>query len=227
MISAGNDIVSLTAINVTRTKSPEFYSKIVSPAEKALFETLDQAVLPFDRFVWLLWSVKESAYKYLQRLDHGIVFTPVKFEVRSIAIPPAYSYTESGAGEISGRGFGNFSTFKAEVVFAGRKLFSRVIIYHEFVSSVVNHSDDFEGVYWGIKRIKDTSYKYQSFAVREFALAKLKEISGLNNLAIHKNDEDVPVLLNDSELFAAPISLSHHEQWIAFSCQSLANMADN
>ena len=69
MISAGNDIVSLTATNVTRTKSPEFYSKIISPAEKALFDTLDQEVLPFHRFVWLLWSVKESAFKYLHRLD--------------------------------------------------------------------------------------------------------------------------------------------------------------
>ena len=43
MISAGNDIVSFTATNVTRTKSPEFYQKIISPAEKALFNTLDQA----------------------------------------------------------------------------------------------------------------------------------------------------------------------------------------
>jgi phosphopantetheinyl transferase (holo-ACP synthase) len=220
MISAGNDIVSLTAANVTRTKSPEFYSKIISPAEKKLFETLDQEALPFDRFVWLLWSVKESAYKYLQRLDSEIVFTPVKFEVQSVAIPSEYSYTESGAEEITGCGFGKLATFNAEVVFAGKKLFSRVIIHHEFVSSVVNQNDDFEGIYWGIKRIKDTSYKYQSFAVREFALAKLKEISGLNNLVIDKNDEDVPVLLNDSELFAAPISLSHHERWIAFSFQS-------
>jgi phosphopantetheinyl transferase (holo-ACP synthase) len=227
MISAGNDIVSLTATNVTRTKSPEFCSKIIGAAEKALFETLDQEALPFDRFVWLLWAVKESAYKYLHRLDPGIVFTPVKFEVRSIAIPAAYSYTESGADEITGRGFGKFATFNVEVVFADKKLFSRVIIYHEFVSCVVNNNEDFAGIYWGIKRIIDTSYKYQSLAVREFALAKLSEIPGLNNLAIQKNDEDVPVLLNNSELFAAPISLSHHGQWIAFSFQSPADLPDN
>ena len=220
MISAGNDIVSLTATNVIRTKSPAFYSKIISPAEKMLFETLDQEVLPFDRFVWLLWSVKESAYKYLQRLDAGIVFTPVKFEVRSITIPSAYSYTASGAEEINGRGFAETKTFNAEVIFAGKKLFSRIIIHHEFVSSVVNHNDDFEAVYWGIKRIDDTSYKHQSAAVRGFALNCFREISGLQHLAICKNKDDVPVLMNDNDLLETPISLSHHERWVAFSFQS-------
>ena len=33
MISAGNDIVALNAINITRTKQPRFYSKILSAAE--------------------------------------------------------------------------------------------------------------------------------------------------------------------------------------------------
>src|SRR6202012_724665 len=104
MISAGNDIVSLTATNVTRTKSPEFYSKIISPAEKALFETVDQSVLPFDLFVWLLWSVKESAYKYLRRLDAQVIFTPVKFEVQSIEIPTGYKQTGFDKDELTRRG---------------------------------------------------------------------------------------------------------------------------
>jgi len=220
MISAGNDIVSLTATNVTRTKSPEFYSKIISPAEKALFDTLDQEVLPFHRFVWLLWSVKESAFKYLHRLDPNIVFTPVKFEVNSIAVPPFYSYTESGTEEITGAGFGDLPVFNATVVFAGKKLFSRIIIHYEFVSSVVNHTEDFNEIYWGIKRIGNTSHKYQSAAVRDFALVKLLEVSGLGNISFHKNENDVPILLCHDKLMETPISLSHHGQWIAFSFQN-------
>ncbi|HZY37528.1 MAG TPA: 4'-phosphopantetheinyl transferase superfamily protein [Mucilaginibacter sp.] len=220
MNSAGNDIVSLTATNVTRTKSPEFYSKIISPAEKALFDTLDHEVLPFDRFVWLLWSVKESAYKYLHRLNANIVFTPVKFEVRAIGIPQGYCFSGSGFGEFTDKGFNSLAAFNAEVFFSGKKLFAKVVIHQEFVSSVVNHTDSFDGIYWGIKQIADTSHACQSAAVREFILAKLGEISGLDGLSIYKNENDVPVLLNNGELLQTPISLSHHERWIAYSFQS-------
>jgi len=219
MISAGNDIVSLTATNVTRTKSPEFYSKILSHAEKALFETVDKEALPFNRFVWLLWSVKESAYKYLHRLDPCIVFTPVKFEIQSIEIPPRYSCSPCGADELTGIGFADYPVFQATVIFAGKKLFARVIIHHEFVSTVVNHNDDFRNVYWGIKRIEDANYKYQSVAVREFALGTLRGIPGFDNMAIGKNKDDVPFLSKDDRQHETPISLSHHEQWVAFSFQ--------
>jgi hypothetical protein len=219
MISAGNDIVSLTATNVTRTKSPEFYSKIISRAEKALFNTLNHEALPFDRFVWLLWSVKESAFKYLHRLDPELVFTPVKFEVQSIVIPPGYSCTESDADEITGIGFTGLPAFNATIAFAGKKLFSRTVVYKEYVSSVVNHTEDFDGIYWGIKRIGDTSYKYQSAAVREFALGSLHAKLGFDNLAIKKSKDDVPFLLSYDKQLETPISLSHHGQWIAFSFQ--------
>ena len=220
MISAGNDIVSLTATNVTRTKSPEFYQKIISPAEKALFETLDQAVLPFDRFVWLLWSVKESAYKYLHRIDPGIVFTPVKFEIRSIDVPADHLYLEYGGDEISAAGFSDFNPFNVKVVFRDKILYAKVVLNDEFVSSVVHHTDHFENIYWGIKRVSNTAYTFQSHAVREFALDAIREFTGLNNPAIAKNEDEIPVLLNDGELTTIPLSLSHHGQWVAFSVYS-------
>jgi phosphopantetheinyl transferase (holo-ACP synthase) len=217
MISAGNDIVSLTATNVTRTKSPEFYQKIISPAEKALFDTLNQAILPFDRFVWLLWSVKESAYKYLHRLNPGIVFTPVKFEVRSIVIPGGYAYPSVDGDEITGQGFSDIKTFKVTVNFTGKTLYARVIMNNEFVLSTVNHSNDFNDIYWGIKRVEDSSYKYQSAEVRTFLLDKLRVLTGLNEPSIVKNEDEVPVLFNNNQQLNIPLSLSHHGPWVAFS----------
>ncbi len=53
MLSTGNDIVALNAINVTRTKQPQFYSKILTPSEAELYNQPDFAALPFEIFVWL------------------------------------------------------------------------------------------------------------------------------------------------------------------------------
>ncbi len=222
MISAGNDIVSLTATNVTRTKSPEFYAKIISPAEKKLSNKLDQAVLPFDRFVWLLWSIKESAYKYLHRLDPGIVFTPVKFEVQSIEIPLGFICAESGADKISAEGFEGSITFNGLVIFGDKKLFSRTMVFSDFIASFVNIDNDFAHVFWGIKRIEDSAYQLQSGAVREFVLDELAVVSGLENLAIEKNDDEIPFLLSNGRRLEVPVSLSHHERWVAFSAQTQA-----
>jgi phosphopantetheinyl transferase (holo-ACP synthase) len=219
MISTGNDIVSLTATNVIRTKSPEFYSKIISLAERALFDTLDQSALPFDRFVWLLWSVKESAYKYLNRLNPGIVFTPVKFEVQSIEIPPGYSCSGIFADEFTRCGFKDMVSFNGLVVFEDKKLFSKTMIFNEFIASFVNANNDFETVFWGVKRIEDTAYKCQSAMIRDFTLNTLCKVLGSGDLIIGKNDDEIPVVSNKGKRLDVPVSLSHHEHWVAFSFQ--------
>lgn len=222
MISAGNDIVSLTATNVTRTKSPEFYNKIISPAERALYETLDHEALPFDHFVWLLWSVKESAYKYLHRLNPAIVFTPVKFEVQRIETPDDYQLTAFEKDELILRGFNGMTTFNGVVAHEGVMLFFKTLIYREFVISVVNLDECFDDIYWGIRRVKDTGPKEQSAAVRLFALEALEAILESAALRIEKNAHDAPVVLGDDGGMEAAISLSlsHHGEWVGYAIKA-------
>src|ERR1700691_5688102 len=100
MISAGNDIISLNAINITRTKQEKFYSKILSPTEKELYNQAEFTTIPFENFVWLLWSIKESAYKYLKRNNPGLVFIPIKFTVKQLLIPHGYISTNFGARQL-------------------------------------------------------------------------------------------------------------------------------
>ena len=64
MISAGNDIAALAKVNKERIPQPRFYSKILSDSERALYHQPQLTILPFENYVWLLWSVKESVYKY-------------------------------------------------------------------------------------------------------------------------------------------------------------------
>src|ERR1700740_2467205 len=103
MISAGNDVVSLAAIDITRTNQHKFYSKILSDSEIPLYNEFSLAQIPFEHFVWLLWSIKESAYKFLQRNNPGLIFTPVKFVVNDLQTifnkrAPAFSHAIEGIG---------------------------------------------------------------------------------------------------------------------------------
>src|SRR5476651_714407 len=85
MSSIGNDIIALKTIDVPRTQNPRFYSKILSPAEQLLYQSCCPT-LHFHHFVWLLWSIKESAYKCLQRLQPELVFSPVKIEISHLDV---------------------------------------------------------------------------------------------------------------------------------------------
>src|ERR1700742_5173867 len=87
--STGNDIVALKAIDVARTHLPNFYSKILTPPEKSIYDDKVKDGLPFELFVWLLWSIKESAYKFLQRNNPSLVFSPSKIIILALDHPSA------------------------------------------------------------------------------------------------------------------------------------------
>jgi phosphopantetheinyl transferase (holo-ACP synthase) len=215
MLSTGNDIVSLNAINVTRTKQPNFYSKILTPTENALHKQPCFANIPFEIFVWLLWSIKESGFKYLQRIDADILFTPVKFEVNGIQIPPGFNLLNFDAIELTGTGFNGVNAIKSTVKFGDYILYSNSLIYQEFVATTVNETEDFSRTHWGIKRIDSEETDIQSAEVRAFLSNNLTD----KNVIIGKTPLGIPVLMKDNLELPIPISLSHHEYYIAYSFQ--------
>src|ERR1700742_2552720 len=161
MTSTGNDIVAIKAINITRTHQQKFYSKILSDTEIPLYNEFNLAGIPFEIFVWLLWSVKESAYKFLQRHNPALIFTPVKFVVESLVISPNYC-TSVFSHEIESKGFSVISTISGCVSYSDYRLHSRSIINNAFIMTVVNQDANFDDVYWGIKTIGETSASNQS-----------------------------------------------------------------
>lgn len=214
MLSTGNDIVSLNAINVTRTKQPNFYSKILTPTETALHQEPYFATIPFEVFVWLLWSIKESAFKFLQRVDPEIIFTPVKFEVTQLEIPASFKIQAFNIEELTGIGFDNIETIKSIIPFGDYVLYSRSLIYNEFISTVVNGAEDFSCTHWGIKQIESSEVVIQSAEVRAFLIANLKDNS---NISMGKNRFGIPIILKDNIRLPIPVSLSHHEKFVAYS----------
>jgi phosphopantetheinyl transferase (holo-ACP synthase) len=198
MLGTGNDIVALAAINVERTNQPNFYSKILSSSEKLLYNEL-RLPLPFENFVWLAWSVKESAYKFLKRFMPGLVFSPTKVVITTL---------EARA-----------DTYTGIVKFDTHQLYFRTIIDQDYILSIVNFSDDFTHTRWGVKRIDSSDHTYQSSEVRKFLLRDLADLHPGNNFSVDKSPHGWPVILKNDQEISLPVSLAHHGHYVSYSFQ--------
>jgi phosphopantetheinyl transferase (holo-ACP synthase) len=214
MISTGNDIVALKAINVARTKQQNFYSKIITDSEKTLYDKQFSDRLPFEQFIWLAWSVKESVFKYLQRINPELVFSPSKIKVIELAMPSAKSLSH-----FEGQDFNEQPVYKGVINFSSHTLYFRSIISDDFIFSVVNHTNNFEKVMWGVKKIDSTDADDQSKAVRVFALTMLNTLFPGAELEIDKNSHSCPIILKNEVEISVPISLAHHDHYVAYSFQ--------
>jgi len=221
MNSTGNDIVSLNAINRSRTKQPGFYSKILSASEQLLYNEPEFAAIPFEHFVWLLWSIKESAFKYLQRSNPDLIFSPTKFIVQQLQMPPGYGITNLETTETEGNGFDSRANHVKGMIKVGTAtLYSRSIIYKELISSVVNGNDNFENTSWGIKLISKSHPSFQSTVAREFLVDRLSRLFQMDNCVIGKSSDGFPIVLEGKKELRIPVSLSHHDRLVAYSFQS-------
>jgi phosphopantetheinyl transferase (holo-ACP synthase) len=214
MISTGNDIVALKAINIARTKQPNFYKKILSVSEKELYDQQFSGKILLENFVWLLWSVKESAYKYLQRITPDLVFSPTRTIVSQITLP-----VNNTTIKLEGCGFDDDHVYTALVTFGADTLYSCSIIDDEFIFSVVNHGDSFEDTSWGIKLIDSNEAEYQSKAVRAFLIDRLNILFPGDDLQIGKSTHGYPVILKGEVEIPVPVSLAHHDRYVAYSFQ--------
>lgn len=218
MTSTGNDIVSLNAINVVRSKQSGFYSKILSGAEKDLYCQPEFAAIPFENFVWLLWSIKESAYKYLRRINTSLVFSPIKFEVKQLRLPPGFSITNFNTKQIERTGFDGNTELKGVISYGADILYSRSLMYMELIVSMVNDQENFEDTCWGIKLIDMPDPLHQSIEVRRFLVNRLR-FWGLDKIVLSKNPSGIPIILKRNKVLEIPVSLSHHDHMVAYSFQ--------
>ena len=215
MISTGNDIVSLEAIDITRTKNPKFYLKFLSEEERSIYDQPGFNAIPFESFVWLLWSIKEAAFKYLQRLTPALIFTPLKFEVTHLKITSTEDINLLNNTE----GFINEENHitTGMVNYNGAVLCSVSHVNKMFVNSVVNISADFSEICCGVRQITDSDPQQQSDMVRTFLESRLKKIFGAQTTSIIKNPESIPTAFLGPNQLPVAISLSHHGQLIAYS----------
>ncbi|GAB2986824.1 hypothetical protein GCM10027049_28260 [Mucilaginibacter puniceus] len=215
MKSAGNDIVALNAIDIQRTRDARFYSKFITDSELAIYQHLSLP-LPFEIFVWLLWSVKESAYKYLQRHDAGLQFSPIKFIVEQLNIPADFNLNPfTGIDWDNEETPANYLT--GSVSCGNTHLYFRSHITHDFITSVVDANEQFENVYWGIKSIEHADHQHQSQEVRNFVLIKIKALLAIEDLRIVKSEIGYPVVMEGGTPLEVDLSFTHHDRWVGYS----------
>jgi phosphopantetheinyl transferase (holo-ACP synthase) len=215
--STGNDIIALKAINTERTKQVQFYSKILSPSEEALYRSEQFAEMPFQNFVWLLWSVKESVYKYAKRSIPDLIFSPRKIIIQSIDSPGNNLAPKFGHGQCERTSFDEEDSYNSIAYFESAIFHSRSKVYDELIHTVVNAGETFEDTSWGIKYIGQTDTESQSKEVRAFVLNTLAPIFPNDHLTIEKSIAGHPVLFRKTEEMEIPLSLSHHAHFVAYS----------
>jgi phosphopantetheinyl transferase (holo-ACP synthase) len=217
VISTGNDIIALNVINNQRTKQERFYSKIISFSELELYQHKAYAAMPFENFVWLLWSVKESVFKYQQRNIPALVFSPVKIVIQSIDFPESTDVIKFKKDEYERSSFAEKEFYNCTVNAGGNIFYSRSKIFDELINTVVEDNDQFENICWGIKFIDHTDYDSQSNELRAFVLKKFSTLFPANNLQIQKNAIGYPVLIKEKKEMDIPVSFSHHDHFIGYS----------
>ena len=239
MSSTGNDIVALTAVNQQRTHHSRFYSKILSEAECALYDRQPPAGMLFENFVWLLWSVKESVYKYLKRTEPGLVFAPTRIIIQKL---DGVQLADEAFAEVCRHEpycgkkiyFDNFlpqlnieappsggGLYKGMALFGPCSFYFQSVLHPEFIATVAGNNESFTNIGWGFRSISQSNYDHQSAAVRIFALDHLHRlvpgIGHREDLRIEKNGQGCPILYKGAEELNIPLSLAHHGHFISWS----------
>ena len=184
MISTGNDIIALQYTNPERTKQEKFYSKIICKQEAELFKSLNSDVLPFENFVWLSWSIKESVYKFYKRSHPESLFQPTKIIIQKIQFPINNFLLNDEEHEAVS--FADEACFCCVINFNNQSFYTRSFIKDDLIFTVANNTNDFKNICWGIKTIGDDVYQTQSTAVRQFVLKRLHTFFFNTDLSIEK-----------------------------------------
>ncbi|WP_374951577.1 4'-phosphopantetheinyl transferase superfamily protein [Mucilaginibacter sp.] len=199
MISAGNDIVSFAETNPVRTKQPAFYKKFLTDAEVKRYHLLPTGAMLFEHYVWLLWSAKEAAFKFLQRHNPLLVFSPSRFIVDNIIAP---TKADGWIGSVT---------------YTNIKFGFHSVLNNDFVHTVIDLSTENTTPYRAEKRIATSTLADQSSSVRAFCLDQIATLFPEDDFKILKTPDGIPVLRSESSGLSYPLSLSHHGNYIAYS----------
>jgi phosphopantetheinyl transferase len=180
----GNDIVDLEVPSPLKSdRKKRFLDKVFTLQEKNLIDFSENP----DVMIWRLWSMKESAYKIVNRAENKRSFAPLKLQCEII---------NPNEG----------------VVRIDRHLINtKTIISKNYIRSVATNSSKNRIVEFLIK-FDSNNQAEQSQILHE----NLMNIVGATyqipkeNLTLKKNNFGVPVLWYKNNSFDVDFSLSHH-----------------
>jgi len=189
----GNDVVDLRDPDADPwRRHARFDGRVFHPGERALIATSLQP--GWTR--WILWALKESAYKAARKDEPTTVFSPVRFVV-----------TPQDAA--------------SAIVRVGRRRFRGFVSCGPgHVHAVAWRAAEAPGVTrMGVARLA-TGETCPHAAARRLALEGLAPALGVapEALAIHREGR-IPALWVHGRRSGADLSLSHHGRFVAFACR--------
>ncbi len=184
----GNDVVDLKQAAIdSNWKRPRFLDKVFTQKEQSIIFSSENR----DQLVWLLWSMKEAAYKaYVREFNHSF-FNPKRIQCQL--------------------GLNNESV----VSINGHIYYLRTIITSEYVHSIASNTKE-KHPEISLFKLSDV---HQSESVRTQLISHISNKMGrdLKSINIKKTALGVPNLfLNNEQIFEA-LSISHHGEYGAFA----------
>jgi len=224
LLRLGNDIVSLKQAGIlNKSQHTRFVNRVFTPSEQF---SIKNSVNP-DITLWTMWAAKEAAYKVVSKKEAVPVFSHKKFEVKRIE--PEESQEVQVYLNFSGNQYRGYAEICADYI-------------HAYVSS-----DNFskEEIIFGIHQISQEEKmlwqdeeRWPSFfsphemdSIRHLESACIrnlckKHVAHILNCDISRlqiirptlnGKSQPPFLLVDDRACQIDISLSHHENWLAWT----------
>lgn len=191
----GNDIVDLTlAKKESNWKRPRFLDKIFTLKEQKLIGETSQP----DKMVWLLWSMKESAYKLHVQVFEKRFFAPKKLEcfIQNLKRDECFGVVHCV----------DFQCFTQSEI-------SDHFIYSiaKLKKSKAYLSQNFE--------LENTSIKSQHALVSKRVRTHFATCLGtaIDEIRIEKNSLGVPFLYTKKQNLKVAVSTTHHGNYGAFA----------
>jgi phosphopantetheinyl transferase (holo-ACP synthase) len=187
----GNDIVDLKlASSSPNCRRKRFIDKVFSVEEQKIISHSSDPFLT----IWLLWSMKESAYKIYARQHSEQFFAPKKIKCK------LSSYTE-GIVEIFSETYKTITTIDKDYIYTiAHKDFSEVIVSNCFKVDMTTYSVQ----------------HYTSYLSIINTIAELKNIPTVS-LVIKKNEIGVPNLYRNNVVQSILFSITHHGNYGAYA----------
>lgn len=186
----GNDIIDIGETKrSTNWERPGFLQKIFTLKEQ---EIIRASADPFTT-VWLLWSMKESAYKIVIQTGAERSFNPSRFECDLESL-------ENGRVRMHDR------TFKTTTKIDSNYVFTTAVLDDSEIKNC-------------ICKLAESNTAFQTKLMQEHVISAFAKQNSLNStdLKIEKTKTGVPKLFHKNELLNTSFSISHHGKYGAYS----------
>ncbi|AUD01511.1 4'-phosphopantetheinyl transferase family protein [Spirosoma pollinicola] len=189
----GNDIVDLNQARLeSNWRRRGYIDKIFTPYEQQLIEEANNP----DQMVWLLWSMKESAYKLAVRTTKERLFAPTKI---------ACSLHESTAETVDG------------AVFYGETYQTRSIITTNYIATIAFPVNTVPTVTQVIVPFDTADSRAHQRLIRQQIRQHVSVAVNVSEQHICIENDSLGIPLVTAGNVALSLSISHHGQYGAFA----------